>query len=215
MFEVIIFDLDGLLVDSEPVQFRAFNEVFGRFAEPMTHQEYRAWRGWKVAGRWIEARGLVLDPDQLRAQKKLVYDRLIKEEIELKPGARQFVSLAAGHYRLCVASGSRRDSIEGCLQKFSLRSHFENVFSATELERGKPHPDVFLEAARHMQVEPRNAVVVEDSVPGLRAAQAAGMKCIVCPDAFLPEPADHFQGASLLVDSLAELNVEGINALHA
>jgi beta-phosphoglucomutase len=143
MIGVVIFDLDGLLVDSEPVQFRAFNDVFSRHGSPMSHDEYQSWRGWQVTGQWIESRGLDLDPDIRRAEKKLGYGRLIQREVELKPAAEEFVNLVAQHFRLCVASGSRRDSIEACLEKFELRALFEMVFSATELKRGKPDSDVF------------------------------------------------------------------------
>jgi beta-phosphoglucomutase-like phosphatase (HAD superfamily) len=113
----------------------------------------------------------------------------------------------------CVASSSWRDSIEACLAKFELCAAFEELFSATELKRGKLRPDVFLEAARQMQIEPSDAVVVEDSVPDLRAAEAAGMKCIVCPDTSLPEPAERCCGAPVLVTSLAELTIETIRTL--
>ena len=91
---------------------------------------------------------------------------MIRDDVELKPGTELFVTLVAQHFRLCVASSSRRDSIEACLAQLELCAAFEELFSATELTRGKPRPDVFLEAARQMQIEPSNAVVVEDSVPG-------------------------------------------------
>jgi len=138
---------------------------------------------------------------------------LIRDDVELKPGAESFVTLVAQHFRLCVASSSRRDSIEACLVKFELCAAFEELFSATELTRGKPRPDVFLEAVCQMQVEPSNAVVVEDSVPGLRAAEAAGMRCIVCPDTSLLEPAERCCGVTVLVTSLAELTIETIRTL--
>ncbi len=171
MIEVAIFDLDGLLVDLEPVWFRAFNDVFYRHGSLMSHDEYQSWRGWQVTGEWTESRGLDLDPDTLRAEKKLVSGRLIQREVELKPGAEEFVNLVAQYFRLCVASGSRRDSTEACLEKFDLRALSGMVFSATELKRGKPDLDVFLEAVRQVDVKPANAVVVEDSVPGLRAVE--------------------------------------------
>ena len=215
MVEVIIFDLDGTLVDSEPLQYQAFNEVFSRHGHPVSPEEYDEWRGWQVVPRWIESRGLSLPSELIRQRKKVVYDRLIRDEVTLKPGARQLVEQAVEHFRLGIASGSRRDSIVECLEKFDLIRHFEVLCSTTEVGRGKPHPDVLLETARKMSVMPASVVVVEDSVTGLRAANAAGMRCIVCPDSFLaPSPAS-LELASLVVRSLEEVSIEQIKQLAA
>ena len=211
--EAVIFDLDGTLVDSEPLQYQAFNEVFSRHGHPVTPLEYDEWRGWQVIPRWIESRGLSVHPDPIRAEKKIVYEHLIRDQVTLKSGARSLVELTASHFRLAIASGSRRDSIVKCLEKFGLLHHFDTLCSVTELGRGKPHPDVFLEAARQMCISPSNAVVVEDSVTGLGAANAAGMPCIVCPDSFLPAPREALGGAALVVGSLQEVTIRQIKQL--
>ena len=213
--KAIIFDLDGTLVDSEPLQYQAFNEVFSRYGHPVSPEEYDQWRGWQVVPRWIEARGLTLQPEPIREQKKLIYDRLIRDEVTLKPGARQLVEKGAEHFRLAIASGSRRDSIAGCMEKFDLVHHFDVFCSTTEVDRGKPDPDVLLETARRLRVAPENVVVIEDSITGLGAANAAGMSCIVCPDSFLPAPPEALGGAALIVSSLEEISLENIKQLAA
>lgn len=215
MFEVVIFDLDGLLVDSEPLQYRAFNEVFSRYGCPLRFDEYLRWRDWQLTPRWIEHYGLSLDAEVVRAEKKKVYDRLVREEVALKPGAESLVHLAAGHCRLCIASGSRLESIEACLEKFGLLGHFQSLVSTTTVGRGKPHPDVFLEAASRMSVVPERALVVENAASGLRAARAAGMRCIVCPDAFAPDPPEHYEDADLIVRNLEEVTIEVLRELAA
>lgn len=213
MVEAIIFDLDGTLVDSEPLQYQAFNEVFSRYGHPASPEEYDVWRGWQVVPRWIESHSLTLRPEPVRGEKKVIYDRLIRDEVALKPGARQLVEMAAKHFRLGIASGSRLDSIAGCMEKFGLIHHFETLCSTTEVNRGKPNPDVLIETARRLSVAPENVVVIEDSVTGLGAANAAGMPCIVCPDSFLPAPREALGGAALIVGSLAEVSVEKIKQL--
>ncbi len=213
MVEAIIFDLDGTLVDSEPLQYQAFNEVFSRYGHPATPEEYDVWRGWQVIPRWIETRGLTLQPEPIREEKKAIYDRLIRDQVTLKPGARQLVEMASEHFRLGIASGSRRDSITGCMEKFDLIHHFETLCSTTEVNRGKPHPDVLFEAARRMSIAPGSAIVVEDSVTGLQAANAAGMPCIVCPDSFLTAPREALGTAALIVRSLEEVSIEQIKQL--
>ncbi len=205
MFEAVIFDLDGLLVDSEPLQYRAFNEVFSRYGHPLSFDDYLRWRDWKLTSRWAELHNVPVNPEVIRGEKKDVYYQLIRDEMNLKPGARTLVKLAATYCRLCVASGSRIESIESCLEKFALKEHFEILISATMVTRGKPFPDVFLEAASQLSVSPEQALVVENSANGLRAAQAAGMSCIVCPDSSAPDPIEEYEGAALVVNSCDEV----------
>ena len=213
MIEGVIFDLDGTLIDSEPLQYRSFNDVFRRHGHPVSPQEYDEWRGWQVIPRWIESRGLSLDPDPVRAQKKQIYDQLIRTEVTLKPGARALVESAAQRLRLGIASGSRRESIVSCLEKFDLLQHFEALCSSTDVGRGKPHPAVLHETARRLSLSPESAVVIEDSIMGLRAAEAAGMACIVCPDQFLPAPREALGNAAMVVESLEHLTLEQILAI--
>ena len=213
MIEVVIFDLDGTLVDSEPLQYQAFNAVFSQHGHPASPAQYDQWRGWQVIPRWIETHGLSIRPEPLRQQKKAIYDQLIRDQVTLKPGARVLVETLSQHFRLGIASGSRRESIERCMEKFDLLKHFEVVCSTSEVGRGKPHPDVLLETLRRLSASPGDAVVIEDSITGLGAANAAGTPCIVCPDSFLPAPPEALSNAALLVRSLEEVSVEQIKQL--
>ena len=138
---------------------------------------------------------------------------LIETQLTLKPGARQLVENLSGHCRLCVASGSRPESIEACLNRFSLTPFIEQQFSATLLKRKKPYPDVYIEALSKMQVASRNALAIEDSMAGLQAAISAGISCVVCPDSFIPIAPSSYVGASLIVESLEELTISGLRQL--
>jgi HAD superfamily hydrolase (TIGR01509 family) len=214
MLELVIFDLDGLLVDSEPLQYQAYRDAFSRHGIELALQDWPQWHRLEAsAARWISVHNLPLDPEQIRLEKKILYDALIAQELCLKPGARQLVETLAQKFRLCVASGSRPESIEACLVRFSLQSFFECQVSATLLARKKPYPDVYLEALAKMQVRPGRAIAIEDSVTGLKAASAAGIKCIVCPDTFLPMPLSELDGAALIVDSLENLSLSQIERL--
>jgi HAD superfamily hydrolase (TIGR01509 family) len=132
----------------------------------------------------------------------------------LKPGARELVESLSEQCRLCIASGSRPESIEASLNRFSLAPHFEQQFSATLLPRKKPYPDVYVEALSKMQVSPHRALAIEDSVTGLQAATSAGVSCIVCPDTFMPDPVTDYVGAALVVDSLEELTLLEVEQLE-
>ena len=205
--EAVIFDLDGLLVDSEPLQFKAYRKAFADFDIDFERTDWQDWHRLEAsAARWLEARELDADAEAVRARKKLYYDQLIAAELRLKPGARALVEASSDRFRLCVASGSRPESIAACLERFGLGGHFEQQFSATLLKRKKPFPDVYFEALSQMGVAADQALAIEDSVAGLEAACAAGIACIVCPDRFLNATPASFDRAALLVDSLERLS---------
>lgn len=207
MLEVVIFDLDGLLVDSEPLQFRAYQKAFTQFGIEFKISDWAKWHQLEAsASRWVETHKLAVNPEEIRARKKIVYDELVDNELTLKPGARTLVESLSNSYRLCVASGSRPESIENCLNRFSLTPYFEKQFSATLLPRKKPYPDVYLETLLEMQVSSQHAIAIEDSLAGLKAATAASVKCIVCPDNFIPTPTLKFCDAALVIDSLESLS---------
>lgn len=214
MFDLVVFDLDGLLVDSEPLQFRAYREAFRRHGVDLGIDDWPRWHALEAsARRWIETFELNLDAEAIRAEKKQVYEMLIETELELKPGAKTLAEALSRHSRLCVASGSRPESIAACLERFEIAALFEATFSATLLPRKKPYPDVYLEALARMRVDARNALAIEDSSTGLQAATAAGLRCVVCPDSFVPVKAEAFGAAALVVDSLENLSAAAISRL--
>lgn len=214
MLESVIFDLDGLMVDSEPLQFRAYREAFSQFDIDLTIEQWTRWHTQEASTRrWIESEGLDIDPEAVRARKKLIYDRMIADELELKPGVSELIDELVSRHRLCVASGSRRESIEACLAKFSLLHHFDHLCSATEVERSKPYPDIYLHALALMQADPAASVALEDSPTGLAAATSAGIACVVCPDGFLEKPAAAFANASLRVESLTQVSANMLEQL--
>ena len=214
MLSVIIFDLDGLLVDSEPLQFQAYQKAFADFGIEFNRGDWPKWHQLEAsASRWIGAHNLVVDAEAVRAKKKEYYDELVDNKLTLKPGARKLIESISDSYRLCVASGSRSESIEKCLDRFSLTPYFERQFSATTVARKKPYPDVYLHALSRMQVSGENAIAIEDSMSGLKAATAAGIKCIICPDKFNPAEPSELGDASLVLDSLEDLTSSKLIAI--
>lgn len=206
----VIFDLDGLLVDSEPLQFRAYRDAFQAHGVSFAESDWRTWHELGAsASAWIEYTRSDVDPEAVRAAKKALYDGLIASELTLKPGARDLVEeLASNGVRLSVASGSRVESIEACLARFGLADYFEGLFSATLTARKKPYPDIFDLAVGEMDVSADEAVVIEDSPAGLQAALTANLTCVVCPDAFVSRDPDEFEQAALLVSSLSQLSTD-------
>ncbi len=175
--EVVFFDCDGVLVDSEPIALARTREALGRAGLALTDGEVRdrflgvsAQSMQGIAERYL---GAALPPD---FQRELAREILADFERELKgvEGIRE--ALAELGARVCVASSSSIERIRASLRIVGYAKLFEpNVFSAAEVARGKPEPDLFLHAAARMGAKPADCLVIEDSVPGVAAAKRAGM----------------------------------------
>lgn len=206
MIKVIIFDLDGLLIDSQPLQYKAHNQVFSQHGYPLTLKDWHEWihNGYNIK-LWIEKNKLPLDDKKIRAEKKIVYDKLVINKLKLKPGALELINRLYGKYKLCIASSSRIDSIKLCINKFGIESKFDKLISDKEMLKGKPHPDIFLKTAQIMNVKPEECLVIEDSIVGLKAAKAAKMTCIICPDTFSSLEHSKYKNADRIVETLDEI----------
>ena len=189
-FRVAVFDLDGLLVDSEPLWHRAEIEVFGRYGMPLTVELCRTTKGWfvaDVARHWLDQFALSgrSGPDPAVVADEVVdrMEDLLGAEVDLKPGALAVLDACADRgLRLALASSSSHRLIDAALGRHGLARRFEAICSAEDVGAGKPDPAVFLAAARAMQEPPERCVVLEDSAVGVQAALAAGMACVQVPE---------------------------------
>ncbi|MEU0369264.1 HAD family phosphatase [Streptomyces sp. NPDC006283] len=182
----VIFDLDGTLVDSEPNYFEAGRRVLAAHGvlgfDWAEHTEFIG-IGTRETLEILRARYAIDAPlDELLAAKNRFYLELARASTDVFPEMRRFVErLSAEGVPMAVASGSSRAAIEAVLEGTGLAAHMAVTVSAEEVGRGKPEPDVFLEAARRLQAAPGDCVVLEDAPPGAAAANAAGMRCIAVP----------------------------------
>ena len=208
MIEAVVFDLDGVLLDTEQVwddvREALARERGGRYDE----QAQQAMMGMS-SGEWSsymhDELGLPEPPEEINAE---VVRRLLaryRERLPLIPGAAEAVERLAERWPLAVASSSNRDLIEEFLGGSGLRERFCTWVSSEEVGRGKPAPDVFLEAARRLGVPPQRCTAIEDSANGLRAAKAAAMRVVALPNAPYPPPLDALALAAAVVGSPAEL----------
>jgi HAD superfamily hydrolase (TIGR01509 family) len=175
--KLVIFDCDGVLVDSEPISFAVLREMLAdaglSFSESWAYENFLGKSMASITELIAREHNLLLDETALAAMRNRLYERF---EAELEPvhGIDQLLSdFGFAH---CVASSSQLERIRLCLRKTRLIDHFEpNIFSSSMVANGKPAPDLFLHAARTMGYSPRNCIVIEDSPAGIRAAKAAGM----------------------------------------
>jgi HAD superfamily hydrolase (TIGR01509 family) len=216
VIEAVVFDVDGVLIDSEPVWERVRRKFVadrgGRWPDDaqdrMMGMSTAEWSAYMS-----EDFGLRIAP---REVARLVIAAMTAEyqaHLPLLPGAVDAVRALSARWRLGVASSAPKSLIEAVLDASGLRSAFAAAVSSEEVARGKPAPDVYLEAAARLGVPPAAGVAVEDSSNGLRAAAAAGLAVIAVPRPEYPPAADAIQRARVVLDSLTELTPETIAAL--
>jgi len=179
-----ILDFDGLLADSEPYHYKAYNEVFERYGHTLDKDEY--WIEWTSKGKGIKGEierhnlKLNIDPIELRKQKFEVYSQFCQSgEIKLFPEAINLVNRLAENHKIAIASGSWADDIEHILRNSNALNLIPVILGKESAKREKPFPDIFLNAANKLDCEPKECFVLEDALKGLNAAEAAGMPCII------------------------------------
>lgn len=209
MIDAVIFDLDGLLVDSEPVWFRARRQLCALHGAQWTEDDHRAQMGVDTE-TWVDYMFAHLGG---RLERDAIRDGVIAEmaacyregDIPKRAGADVAVRLCSNRYRTGLASGSPRLLIEAALEGGGWAGAFEEVLSSDEVERGKPAPDVYVEVMRRMELEPETTAVLEDSAGGIRAGAAAGCRVIAVPSPEAMPPEDVLALASLRIGGLDEL----------
>jgi HAD superfamily hydrolase (TIGR01509 family) len=211
----IVFDLDGVLVDSE----RVWDEVRQRVVadrggswpagattamQGMSTPEWAAYLGELIGGG---------DPGELARQVVEAMADRYREHVPLLPGAVEAVRALAGRWPLAVASSSPPELIRVVLAAAGVADRFRVTVSSEEVARGKPAPDVYLAAAERLGVDPAACVAIEDSANGLRSAAAAGMTVVAVPNPHFPPPADALALARATVPIPAGLTPEMIGQL--
>jgi HAD superfamily hydrolase (TIGR01509 family) len=204
----VTFDLDGVLLDSEhvwdEVRERLARERGGRWHE-RAQTDMMGMSSTEWSRYMHDVIGLAEMPEEISAEVVQRMKRRYAAHLPLIAGAIEAVERLAGSFRLGLASSSNRSVIDAVLSASGLSSRFEVTVSSEEVEHGKPAPDVFLDAARRLEVAPERCAAVEDSANGLRAARAAGMRVIAIPNRRYPPPADALALAHVIIDSLNEL----------
>jgi HAD superfamily hydrolase (TIGR01509 family) len=204
----VVFDLDGVLIDSEQVWDDARRELVAERGGSWTDDATRAMMGMSSLewSRYMhDELGVDLEPHAISAAVVEKLEQLYDQKLPLFPGAREAVRALSARWPLGLASSSNRAIIDLVLELAGLADAFTVTVSSEEVARGKPAPDVYLEAARRLDVAPDECAAVEDSTNGLRSAAAAGMIVIALPNAAFPPADDALRQASAVIASLDEL----------
>lgn len=182
MITCVIFDMDGVIIDSEPIYFRVEKQLFKEVGLELTREEHSTYVGRSDLWHSVKEKySLDIDPEAITSEEKRRYLDILKTSFDGAPieGVSDLIqSLENRGIELVLASSSEMKNIELVLTKFNLINYFDRRISGAELPTSKPHPEIFEKAATMAQTLPQNCLVIEDSANGVKAAKAANMKCV-------------------------------------
>jgi HAD superfamily hydrolase (TIGR01509 family) len=213
VIEAVVFDLDGVLLDSEQL-WDAAREQLARERGGRWHDSAQRDMMGMSSREWSrymhDTIGLAEPPEEINCEVVQRLADLYRLRLPVIPGAREAVERLAARWPLGVASSSNRELIDLVLELLGVQHLFKATVSSEEVARGKPAPDVYLEAARRLGADPARAAAVEDSQNGILAAQAAGMRVIAIPNRHFPPDEQALAEADVVLDSLAGLTAEAV-----
>ncbi|MBN2319332.1 MAG: HAD family phosphatase [Acidobacteria bacterium] len=226
MLKAIIFDFNGVILNDEPLHFKAMQEAVAELGITLTEAAY--WDKYLPLDDNECLDAICLDHavrlneenrNRILQIKSASYNSRLENRFPIFPGAAQFIASAALHYPLALASGATREEIENSLEATGLKQHFLVIVAAEDFSLGKPHPESFLLALKKLNtaiarksfsIMPEECLVIEDSVGGVAGARAAGMRCLAVSNSYPPEK---LKEANRVVDSLEEVHVDSLPAL--
>jgi len=211
----VVFDLDGLLLDSEQVWDAAREELAqerGGSWHPQAQRDMMGMSSPEWSRYMHDVIGLPEPPQEISREVVRRLEEHYRKDLPVIPGARAAVERLADRWPLALASSSNRELIDLALDLMGIADRFQTTVSSEEVARGKPAPDVYLEAARRLGIDPHRAAAIEDSHNGIRAAKAAGMRVIAIPNRHFPPDEAALAQADVMLNDLAELSPDAVSA---
>lgn len=217
MLKAVIFDMDGVLTDSEPVHFEANRRIMENFGHELEYGYYKQFIGSTLTHMWQVIKsdyGIEDEIETLNRMSEQASREIIGGEGHIKiPGACELVEMfSKNKLRLAVASSSGPDVIDEVVSSLGIKQYFDVLVSGVSVQHPKPEPDIFLSAARELSVNSSECIVIEDSANGVSAAKAAGMACIgyINPNSGVQD----LSGADYLVESFEGLDMSFFNMVY-
>lgn len=211
----VIFDFDGVVIDSEGLWYRAASQILAEFGVSVTPEQYA--REWIANGRGPELAvakyKLPMTADEFRARRKPIVERLVSTEAHLIPGARAALERLSARFPIALATNSSAAAVRPIFEKFGLAPFFQELLTRERYAKAKPEPDAFLAAAAALSLPPARCVVVEDAERGVVAAKRAGCPCVAAPNEWTRVL--DFSAADRVVAGLDDVTVELVEELAA
>jgi len=207
--EAAIFDMDGLMVDTESLYFQAESEVARRYGKPFSVEVMQKMMGHKAIRSiqiMMETLGIEGSAEEIEALRDTLYKNLLERGVKPMSGLLDFLNwLETCGYRKAVATSSKGIFKDIIFDQLDLHHRFEVVTTAEEVSQGKPSPEIYQRALRRLGLRPRQCIVLEDSAAGLKAAKGAGCLCIIVPNQFTRY--QDFSGADFVAPDLSHKNI--------
>jgi beta-phosphoglucomutase len=203
-YRAVLFDMDGVIVDSEPLHVAAFQVTLKNYGHSLSHDQYKE----HFAGRTDEAGfkqyfdfiGETVGLPVIMDEKAKAYLELAADELEPYPGVIEFIhDLAKRDIRLALVTGSLKLEAEITLKAFNLTNYFSAVIAAEDIENSKPNPEGYLKGAKTLGISPADCIIIEDAPKGVRAAKAADIRCLAVINTHTRE---ELADATYIVDQL-------------
>lgn len=206
--KAVLFDMDGLMIDTEPLHLQAFNEVLKHYGKYLTEEEnserYLGLSDKDEAEDMILRFDLPISAEKLCNMKSKSYKQFLKNKLVAKPGlVKLLTELSQNEYQIAIASSSALEEIETVIGRLNINSLINAYCSAQEVDHGKPAPDVYLLVAKKLRVQSKECLVLEDAPRGVQAGKAAGMTVFAIPSQYTK--GQDFSQADKVLNSLSEV----------
>ena len=207
MIKSLLFDMDGILVDTEPILAKAVMLALAEQGICLTEQEYYDY--WTKKGKgilgFVDEKNLPVDVNKYRTARNKRYLEFLKINIPVFDGVKETIVELSKTYKLGLVSSSRHKFVHFILKSTDLEKYFSTIITSDDVKEEKPAPDGFLLAAERLHVEPKECVIIEDAEKGILAAKNAGMKAIAIPNKYTRD--NDFSCADLVLDSIKSLTL--------
>ena len=218
MIKAVIYDMDDLMFNSNPLHIQASEKVFRKYGidlEKIPQNIRSGFIGMRVADilRFVvDYFNLVLDFEKLRKQRSKIFFSLVAKELKAMPGLMQSLEFfKKNNFKIALASSGTKEYINLVLKKFKLAKYFDVVVSGDDVKFGKPDPETYLIACKKLQIMPKKIIVLEDASKGIEAAKTAGCICIAVKNPYTLK--QNLAAADLIINSLTDLNSKTLRFL--
>jgi len=213
MIKGVLFDMDGVLVDSEPFICEAAILMFRELGVKVSHEDFKPFVGMgenRYIGGVAQQHGVNIDIDQVKARTYEIYGEIVRGKLKPLPGVHEFISKCTRKgFRLALATSADRIKMEINLKETGLSiDSFQAIITGLDVKNKKPSPEIYLKAAKNLGINPENCLVVEDAVTGIESGKTAGCRCLAVTTSF---PASALGAADWICDSLLNVPAEVLN----
>jgi beta-phosphoglucomutase family hydrolase len=212
--EAVLWDMDGVIADTAEYHYQAWQDVLGKRGMGFSKADFMPLFGQRHDTIIKFALGDNLPPEELTAiteEKQKKYRRRVAANIIPMPGVKELLEALKEHsIKSAIASSAVPENIEIILRGLGIEDYFQAIAHGTEVKEGKPSPQIFLLAAKKLEVKPGNCVVIEDAIAGVTAAKRAGMRCVAVTNS---HPKDSLKNADLIVDTLEAIGIGDLEKL--